>query len=654
MAGMLIGMAVKAATGSAIAGMVASYAVDALISSQQSGPQTFGPKLQDTKIQTSTEGAPIIKVYGAARTAGNIIWSAGIKETTNVEEVGGGKGGPSPGTHTTYTYSCSFAVALCEGPMAGIARIWANNVLIYNNTNLSTSDEVVVSDSLGMTEYLGSEDQAVSPLIEAVEGSANTPAFRGLAYITFTDLQLEKFGNRIPNLTCEVAVAGSTSPLALSSTFEMTEIQGANQSPYYYDNDSDLMFGLQALSFSNGAGTGGGDTAQLREFTVSASGTFTPGTSYTWDYMSAQYDTDFSTTVGTSDDGGYLLYRWNHPHWEAVYKQTNGYDVVIRPGAYMNNALPWARGGEYLYMVSGAYLFYTQFEKDYTSPSVLGITHMTLPADKATIGDIVVSDDMFADSDYFYLTYNTNANTRKIARYLHGTTTPESTMATYKAGAGGLIEGVTIKNGSIYYTVSNGSFVVKHATFGASHEFIPADGAVHSSILPSYKVYAVGDSDQVFAIWDAHYSHPNDLPGKMYLYSSSLQIGSDTLPAIITDLCDRVGVTDIDVSTLNTNVKGYVRTNPMTARVALNPLLEAYSLIATETDYNLVFNYKDGQFDKVVYDSELAATESKKSPDRLRITRIQDTELPRRVEVKYSDFDGDYQDGNQFAQRIKT
>ncbi len=346
MAGMIIGAIVKHATGSAIAGFIASYAVDALISSQQDGPETFGPRLQDTKVQSGTEGAAIKRVYGTDRIAGNIIWTAGIKETSHTQSTGGGKGGGGgAGSHTTYTYSCSFAVGLCEGPIVGIARIWADNVLIYSNTDLSTSDEVVVSDSLGMTEYLGSEGQAVSPLIEAVEGVGDTPAFRGLAYVTFTDLQLEKFGNRVPNLTCEVAVEGGISPL---------------------------------------------------------------------------------------------------------------------------------------------------------------------------------------------------------------------------------------------------------------------------------------------------------------------QIGVDTLPSIITKLCAEVGVTDIDVAGLSTEVKGFTRTSPMPVRAALNPLVTAYNLSVTESDYKIVFTYKDGQPDIVIDESELAATESKDLPDKIHITRTQGTELPRRVEVVYSDFNGDYQQGNQFAQRVKT
>ena len=64
----------------------------------------------------------------------------------------------------------------------------------------------------------GDEDQAVDPLIAAAEGAGLAPAYRGLAYAVFEDLQLEDFGNRIPSLTFEVmADAG---PVAIGAIAE--------------------------------------------------------------------------------------------------------------------------------------------------------------------------------------------------------------------------------------------------------------------------------------------------------------------------------------------------------------------------------------------------------------------------------------------------
>src|SRR5205814_10605336 len=42
------------------------------------------------------------------------------------------------------------------------------------------------------------------PLIEEIEGTGNTPAYRGLATIVFEDMDLTNFGNRIPQLNFEI------------------------------------------------------------------------------------------------------------------------------------------------------------------------------------------------------------------------------------------------------------------------------------------------------------------------------------------------------------------------------------------------------------------------------------------------------------------
>jgi hypothetical protein len=54
------------------------------------------------------------------------------------------------------------------------------------------------------TFYPGDELQMPDPTIQAVEGVANTPAYRGLGYSVFENFPLLNFGNRVPNLRAEV------------------------------------------------------------------------------------------------------------------------------------------------------------------------------------------------------------------------------------------------------------------------------------------------------------------------------------------------------------------------------------------------------------------------------------------------------------------
>jgi len=50
----------------------------------------------------------------------------------------------------------------------------------------------------------GDETQGPDPFIAAKMGTANTPAWRGAAYVVFEELALERFGNRLPQLNFEV------------------------------------------------------------------------------------------------------------------------------------------------------------------------------------------------------------------------------------------------------------------------------------------------------------------------------------------------------------------------------------------------------------------------------------------------------------------
>ncbi|MCR9128824.1 MAG: glycoside hydrolase/phage tail family protein [Alphaproteobacteria bacterium] len=147
-----------------------------------------GPRVDEFSLQTSSEGATVPIVYGRMRTAGQVIWAAYPVETSQTRSAGGGKGGPKV---TEYSYTLSFAVAVAEGPIGGIGQIWADG-------------QPIERAGLVMRVYTGAEDQTPDPLIEAIEGAGQAPAYRGLAYVVFEDLPLDEFGARIPNLNFEV------------------------------------------------------------------------------------------------------------------------------------------------------------------------------------------------------------------------------------------------------------------------------------------------------------------------------------------------------------------------------------------------------------------------------------------------------------------
>ena len=154
-----------------------------------------GPRLDDLSVQVSSYGASITRLWGTSRIAGNVIWSTDLVEHAQEQ---GGKGG---GSYTSYSYTCSFAVSLCEGPITSVRRMWADGKLIYD---VSTGNEGLQKgfSASSVVFYTGTETQEVDPTIQM--DKSDTPAYRGQAYVVISDLALEHFGNRIPNLTCEV------------------------------------------------------------------------------------------------------------------------------------------------------------------------------------------------------------------------------------------------------------------------------------------------------------------------------------------------------------------------------------------------------------------------------------------------------------------
>ena len=168
------GAAIGGFIGSTIGSVVDNWIVSSLAPAQR----IEGARLDSLRITSSTEGAVIPRLYGRMRVGGNIIWATDFREETRTTSQGGGKGGGGGKVTTTeYLYFASFAVALCEGPITGIGRVWADGKAM---------------DMTGVTWrwYPGDEVQTADPFITAKMGAANAPAYRGTAYVVLEELDL--------------------------------------------------------------------------------------------------------------------------------------------------------------------------------------------------------------------------------------------------------------------------------------------------------------------------------------------------------------------------------------------------------------------------------------------------------------------------------
>jgi hypothetical protein len=146
-------------------------------------------RIDRLRITAAGEGLPLPRIWGRMRVAGHVIWASNFEEQRGRSRRT--KGGLGPRVSEQSSYTVNLAIALCEGEILGIGRVWADG-------------EEISPDDLNLRLYTGSEDQLPDPKIEAIEGAGRVPAYRGTAYVVMEDLDLGQFGNRVPGFSFEV------------------------------------------------------------------------------------------------------------------------------------------------------------------------------------------------------------------------------------------------------------------------------------------------------------------------------------------------------------------------------------------------------------------------------------------------------------------
>lgn len=144
----------------------------------------------DLRVNTSGYGSAIPIIFGRDRVSGNVIWTNG--KTTYDIKTKTGKGGP---TNISTGYKVSCLIAICQGPILGVSRVWANNELIIDARNSA-------KPLIGQL-YTGDMTQTPDPTYESHVGAGNAPAYRGLAYFSLTDFDLGVSG-AMPQFSFEV------------------------------------------------------------------------------------------------------------------------------------------------------------------------------------------------------------------------------------------------------------------------------------------------------------------------------------------------------------------------------------------------------------------------------------------------------------------
>lgn len=201
--------------------LLISLAVSAASMAMTAMRKIEGPRLDDLKFTSGDYGSPLAMVWGKRRLQCPIFWAEDLREVKQQRKTKGGK-------FNEYTYFGTWAVALAGHEISGVTRIWFDTHLVFDMTGVGpvspfdfgdfssgkSSDSMLpgtggFSINEHMVVYLGTEDQEPDPRMQATvedkQGEGSCPAYRGTAYIIFKDMPLEKLGNRIPQVSVEVA-----------------------------------------------------------------------------------------------------------------------------------------------------------------------------------------------------------------------------------------------------------------------------------------------------------------------------------------------------------------------------------------------------------------------------------------------------------------
>jgi len=663
MSGATIGGVVGAVVGSFFGQTQLGWMIGSAIGGYVDPEQIEGPRLKDARTQTSRDGIVIPFGWGTFPLAGNIIWQQPtVTEHKNTETQG--KGGPEV---TTYTYTRSYAVGLCEGPVAGLLQIKRNGKLVYD----AREDAILLAEyeeSLGPVStvddwfnrlriqramnarfienceiYLGSETQTPDPTIESYKGIGNVPAYRGLAYIVVTDDDVTDMQGAIPQLEFVVVAEGTIVsegtddlfpgrvaafvdtdfPLdEPESSYEFTGylgnkgLGGIGGSTEIYSADTIAEI-IEYFSDFDYSGYGGGTRAPSNYLGYSAyTGTITnPGTGLVIDTF--KVSNIVAQPSVTDNEALVLVYNDLVPDSAHVSIGYTGYcaigDNIEQDGrGTVAKLFPSNPGGQYSLMEScGGTDLYGLY------PLCIRVTRKRLPPRPLSEmgGYTVIPDapgyvvnevgEVFQDTAY----EEVNGIYRVLAL---SSTAPEDSRQQYQwYEHGPVLENTDPNFDSEPYWTPHYAAAVTAGTLPAGWVYSPGSASAYPST-------------NVTTVWRLDVTPSEQLSPDMVL-----------LATIVAGLCERDGLTsdEYDVSDLTDLVRGFRVANEGAAVSSIAALMPAYFFDVGEWDGKVRFVKRGGNSSFAINGDDLVERDG----DPFERERVQEAELLRRSTVGYID-----------------
>jgi hypothetical protein len=674
----LIGAAIAPA-GFASIGWALGATLGQFLTQRKEKVEREGPRLADSRITAATWGVGIPLAYGTPRLAGNILWTSGRREhiRTSTQEIGGkGGGGGTSVTTTTYSYDIDLAIGICAGPIVGVRRIWANQNLIYNVSDTASSATITASNGIAQNVrfYVGDESQTQDPTMQAALG--NVPGYRGLAYVVFTQLQLDAYGGVPPNFEFEVVTTGSGANLAKAITWQSATTSGVLE---WLDNGIDSVMGFKGVSegiliFNRANG------APMATLPSSAVTTWAgvPNTNF-FPYGIALDPFGLYWVIHAGQVNGIAgTYLWRIP-------PTGVPDRVIRvsnsSGALATEQFEIDAEGSAFFrigtQISKVEKLHEQSNWNLTSTS---LTHVITPwwiTGSGGVGVMVKSPTdglihMLSQSDggdyrtdpggligiaiagfntagsFPYIRYDRAG--RPWVAWTVATPSTHWELKRYNAGTGAIEQSIVLTDGEALqdFLFGHDGYLWVNLT-GAWTKRYTSDGTIVASVT--------GDSANergVSTTYGVFTAKASTASSNIYLLEPLPRLtatSATTVADAVTGICEAAGffASELDVSALTDTLRNYIVGRPMTARDAIVPLMQAFFFDGVESDGKMKF-VKRGSQSPITIPFSSMVTENERA--NFEYVRADESDAPHQVVVNFFNSDADSQDATQYARRL--
>lgn len=646
------------------------------------GTQEVG-RMSNLRAAGANYGAYLPIVEGRMRVQMRVQWGRDIEEHSRSDTQRQGKGGSAEQTTVTYWYTDDFFGLLCESPtgqpIVAVEQILLNGELYYDRSAQSNPDSFL--SSLGVTVFTGAADQEPPALIETYEGVGNVPGFRRKAGLAFDNLDLSRFGNRLPIVEAIVVASGSTITLVpqewitlpggaafydsassepyrvagavpdSSRVWTVLDVAGnprrlglfnAYSQAFDFTRDFDGNVYLQGVNADGSAWIAqeGGTAEGLHHIATSGAVTYYAGSD------------DFTRYVQMAQAGEELVLRVN----QAIGgHQIYTVDVEVSPltktnvatGKFLNHFLDRAAGLAGRVYIAGR-------DTNAVTPSAARVGYVddagawTTLVDYNHVGSTAYG---IVGGSYLFLRSGNTGEANRIEKRTH---------------AGVLVDFVTLTTASSTAYVDAYQFSLNHDD---GYLFVQSGASIWKintgTMEEELANAAAGGADEIFIAGSAYQGAgvmvtaigTDDTKIKIVPPEPLVSAAPPTFDGVAERLMlrsPRLAAADIDVTALAAlEVPGLLLDQQTTIGQALGLLASRYFVNFVESDYQIKAVTRGGVALATIPRARLGAyAAGEDPPDPVVTTRIPDSELPRRAHLSYISINNGYQDGQKSSKRI--